>query len=224
MIRDEFAPINTKASDPSVNRKEYAAVIRQLVPALCAGLILTSAHAAPTRFQIEASYRGGISIDFGRIGDTTLNFQPQPDGTTRVTGTGRVNHPREKEKILEFALDMGFRIEGNWVRISHNKNTANEHGKKLLEKIERIMPFVHVASNATPGSRHYYTRQGVLGVTTSGNQTVVEDGPKTLVTFYSTQAGSLDRFRVPTKDGALLNFKADAPLSFASARSDDQEN
>lgn len=197
-------------------------MIRILAPVLCAGLMLAPAEAAPTRFQIEASYRGGISLDFGKIGDTTLDFRAQPDGSTRVTGSGRVKHPRERDKILEFALDMAFRVEGNWVRIAHNRNTSNEHGKKLLEKIERILPFVHVAANAPAGQRHYYTRQGVLGVTTSredGNvRTVIEDGPRTLVTFHAKQAGGLERFRVPTKDGALLNFVAERPLDFASAR------
>lgn len=199
-------------------------MIRMLAPVLCAGLLLATAEAAPTRFQIEASYRGGISLDFGKIGDTTLDFRAQPDGSTLVTGTGRVKHPRERDKILEFALDMAFRVDGNRVRIAHNRNTSNEHGKKLLEKIERILPFLHVAANARDGQRHYYSRQGVFGVTTSpedgGVQTVVEDGPRTLVTFYSKQTGGLERFRVPTKDGALLNFVAERPLTFASALQD----
>ena len=205
-------------------------MIRHALLGLIAGLavLATASVAAPTRFQIDAQYQGGITVDLGHIGDTSLDFQPQRDGNIRVTGTGRVVHPREKDKVLEFALDMAFRVEGNYVRTAWSRNTSNANGQKLLEKVERILPLVHVSSTLTPqgGERHFYTKSGVLGARTESAgdtlQTIIEDGPRVLVTFYLRRAPDgqleLESFKVPTKDGVMLTFTAGQPLAFASLR------
>lgn len=203
-------------------------MIRHISLGLVAGLIsfAASCHAEPTRFRIDAKYQGGISVDLGRLGEATLTFQPQKDGNIRVTGKGNVKHPKDRTD-LAFGLDMAFRIEGNWVRTAWSRNTSNEAGKKLIEKIERIIPFVHVASTMGAGQRHFMTKFGALGVTTrladGFTETMVEDGPNTLVTFYARKTAGgqvlLEKFKVPTKEGALLSFTADRPLDFASLRS-----
>jgi hypothetical protein len=203
-------------------------VTRTLALALLIALIAASLVQARTvRFTIDAQYRGGVSLDFGTIGDTTLSFMPSPDGGVHVTGSGLVHHPREKEKIYSFGIDMAFRVEGNWIRVTSTKSTSNEMGKELMGKIEHILPLLHVAANFPSGEvpieRHFYSKRGVLGVTSSRKGGAVEvavmDGPKPVATFWLHRGAdgitALDRFRVNTSDGVMLGFTADRPLAFA---------
>lgn len=201
---------------------------RTLALALLIALVAASLVQARTvRFAIDAQYHGGISLDFGQIGDTTLSFMPTPDGGVHVTGSGLVHHPRDKKKVYSYGIDMAFRVEGNWIRILSTRNTSNELGRELMGKVEHILPLLHVAANFPSGEipieRHIYSKYGVLEVKSSqkrgGVEVTVDDGPKPLAVFELHKGvngiASLDRFRVITGDGVTLGFVADRPLAFA---------
>ena len=202
-------------------------MIRACAVVLCLLLVGTPCSARTVTFAISAQYHGGISLNLGHVGDTTLTFEPIRDGAVHVSGTGLVKHPRDAGKVYTFGLDETFRVEGNWVRVVESRNTSNELGRELLGRIEQLMPFLHVCTRMRAGpvplQRWFYTRKGLLGVTAeqtkSGLEVRVENGPHPFVTF-TVRTGpdglaALERFRVFTDGGVTLEFVADRPLAFA---------
>lgn len=186
---------------------------------LCAALAGASgAGAAPERYTVDAQYRGGLTIDFPRLGETTLSFDQRPDGAIHVTGNGHVKHPRKPE-TYDIKLDMVFKSEANRVQVLSRNGSSNEAGTKLKDKIEKILPLLWVVRSLPPhaaqGARFVHTPNGPYSVSaedSGATRTVSVDLlGKHIGRFFLTGHGTaaparLTGFEIPTKDQVVLSF------------------
>jgi len=186
---------------------------------LAMALTVGTSTAQVSRFQIDAQYRGAVKKSFSSIGQAGLKWVPGADGTVRVNGEGRVNHPKERSKVYEFGLDMQFRVTGDSIQYLASRNTCNAGSEGLKSRIERILPFVYlVASVPVNGSRAprlFRTPHGEYrmryGETSNHVEVTVEERNSQIGKFFlAKDAGTLylERFRIPAKDNVVISFVA----------------
>jgi hypothetical protein len=200
--------------------------IRFLMACVALTAAVTACVANTESYTIDAQYRGGISIEFPRIGDTTLSFFERTDGAVHSTGRALARHPRDKNKVYEITLDLLFRLDGNRVTILRSGSTSNATGDSLRERIEKILPFLHLARKLPPGEkmgpRWYFTKHGAYEVSAEQiggtREVLLQQGPREVGKFFLDGA-RLARFRIPTKDNIVLDFNSSAMVS--SAKTDD---
>lgn len=180
--------------------------------------LTAAAQAQVIQFQVGAQYRGVVKKSFDSIGQAGIQIAPDRSGGFRVSGKGRVTHPKEKSKIYEFAIEMAFKLEGDVVRQVSAKSTCNAGSEGLKTRIERLLPFLYLVSALPPGKapRTVKTPQGSFSLKYAEVgprlEVTVEEGRALVGKFFLGREGtslSLEKFRIPTKDdNVTLNFTA----------------
>lgn len=183
--------------------------------AVLASLSFVASQAQVIQFQISAQYRGVVKKAFDSIGSAGIQIAQNTDGSFNVKGAGKVNHPKEKAKVYQFALDMKFRMNGDRVEYMASKNTCNAGSEGLRDRVARLLPFLYLVSAlpANMGPRSVRTPHGSYQLTyaeAAGKvEVTVEEGTDMLGKFFLNRAGNaltIDKFRIPTKDNVVLNF------------------